>query len=139
MSLVFGSPEWCAALHESINKSEDYAQSAKTWGVDFNGNLMFAIEADDTFSNPLNILLYLKAGHCDGVETVEDPGDPEAGFSIQAPFKVWTEIFKGNLKPATAIFTGKMRVRGSMTTMMKYANSAQHLIQATRTVPTAFP
>ena len=138
MAFAFGTSEWCAALREEIDRSSEYRNAAAKWGVGFNGNLLFAFEADAALAEPLYLFLKLQAGRCDGAEFVPGPAHPEAGFALRAPFSLWREILERKTLAATAILTGKLRVEGEMLTLLKHAGASRALIHCTASVPTEF-
>jgi len=138
MALTFGTTEWSAALREEINRSSEYRNAAAKWGAGFNGNLLFAFEADGVLAKALYLFLKLQAGRCDGAEFVPGPSHPEAGFALRAPFSLWRELLERKTLAATAILTGKLRVEGEMLTLLKHAGASRALIHCTASVPTAF-
>jgi putative sterol carrier protein len=139
MPVLFGTPEWCAALVAGINGSSEFRNAAAKWGVGFNGNLLFAFEADAALQKPLCLLLRLSGGRCDGAEFVPGPRHPDAGFTLRAPFTLWREILERKSLAATAILTGKMKVEGDKLTLLKHAGANRALIHCTASVDTRFP
>ena len=139
MALRFGTPEWCAALRDEINRSSEYRNAAAKWGSGFNGNLLFAFEADGALHRPLYLYLALAAGRCDAAEFVPGPAYPDAGFALRAPYTLWREILERKTLAATAILTGKMKVEGEKLTLLKHAGASRALIHCTASVPTEFP
>ena len=138
MALAFGTAEWCAALRDEINRSSEYRNAAAKWGAGFNGNLLFAFEADAALAKPLYLFLKLQAGRCDGAEFVPGPSHPDAGFALRAPFSLWRDLLERKTLAATAILTGKLRVEGEMLTLLKHAGANRALIHCTASVPTEF-
>ena len=138
MAFVFGTSEWSAALREEINRSSEYRNAAAKWGAGFNGNLLFAFEADAALTKPLYLFLKLQAGLCDAADFVPGPSHPDAGFALRAPFSLWREILERKTLAATAILTGKLRVEGEMLTLLKHAGASRALIHCTASVPTEF-
>jgi len=139
VAFVFGTSAWSAALREEINRSSEYRNAAAKWGAGFNGNLLFAFEADAALAKPLYLFLKLQAGRCDGAEFVPGPSHPDAGFALRAPFSLWRDLLERTTLAATAILTGKLRVEGEMLTLLKHAGANRALIHCTATVPTEFP
>jgi putative sterol carrier protein len=138
-AFLFGAPEWAAALREELNRSSEYRNAAARWGVDFNGNLLFAFDSDPALKAPLYLFLGLKAGRCDRAEFVPGPSHPEAGFTLRAPFSLWREILERRTMAAAAMLTGKMRVEGDKLKLLTHAGASRALIHCTASVPTTFP
>jgi putative sterol carrier protein len=139
VGLPFGTQEWGDALRDEINGSSEYRNAAAKWGAGFNGNLLFAFEADGSLSKPLYLFLKLGEGRCDAAEFVPNASHPDAGFALRAPFSLWRDILERKTLAATAILTGKMRVEGELLTLLKHAGASRALIHCTASVPTQFP
>ena len=137
--IPFGAPAWCAAVREEVNASSEYRNAAAKWGQGWNGNLLLAFEADTALSAPLHLFLALAEGRCARAEFVAGPKHPDAGFSLRAPFSLWSEILERRTLAATAILTGKMKVEGDKLTLLKHAGANRALIHCVASVPTGFP
>ncbi|MEK7316799.1 MAG: SCP2 sterol-binding domain-containing protein [Candidatus Eisenbacteria bacterium] len=138
MPVLFGSREWCEALLTAVNGSSEYRNAGATWGVGFNGNLLFAFEVGDGLVAPLYLLLRLGGGRCDSAEFVVGPGHPESGFTLRAPFPVWRDILERRTLAAAAILTGKMKVEGDTIALLRHAGANRALIHCTASVKTEF-
>jgi len=139
MPLGFGTPEWAQALEVAINASSEYRNAAASWGVGFNGNLLFAFERGGALEQGLYLLLKLEKGACLAAEFVPGPSRPEAGFTLRAPYTLWREILGGKTLAASAILTGRMRVEGTMVALLKHAGAHRALIHCVSSLDTRFP
>lgn len=138
-ALPFGTPAWASALQEEVNRSSEYRNAAARWGVDRNGNLLFAFEADGALATPLYLFLALRGGRCERAEFTPGPSHPDAGFTLKAPFTLWREILERRTLAAAAILTGRMRVEGDKLALLRHAGAHRALIHAVSSVPTRFP
>ena len=138
-AIRFGTEEWAQALHDEINGSSEDRYAANDWGVDFNGNVVFAFEADPELAQPLYLFLALKAGSCSAAQFIPGPDRPDVGFVLRAPFRLWQDILERRTMAATAILTGKMSVDGSKMTLLKHTSASRALIHCTASVDTEFP
>jgi putative sterol carrier protein len=136
MAARFGSEEWAAALREEINGSSEYRNAAARWGDGFNGNMLFAFEADENLDRPLNLLIRVGGGACAGTEFVDRDGHPDAGFVLRAPFTLWRDILQRKTLAATAILKGKLRVEGDKMTLLKHTAANRALIHCTASLDT---
>ncbi len=139
MPLGFGTPEWAQALETAINASSEYRNAAASWGVGFNGNLLFAFEKGGALEQGLYLLLKLERGRCLAAEFVPGPSRPEVGFTLRAPYTIWREILSGKTLAASAILTGSMRVEGNMIALLKHAGAHRSLIHCVSSLDTRFP
>lgn len=139
MALEFGTPEWARALVVAINASSEYRNSGATWGVGFNGNVLFAFEAGGPLTRPLYLLLKLQGGKSTGAEFVPGPTNPDAGFTLRAPYPLWREILGGKTLAATAILMGRMKVEGNTVTLLKHAGAHRSLVHCVASLDTRYP
>ena len=139
MAIEFGTSEWARALAQAINTSSEFRNAGAKWGVGFNGNLLFAFEADAALAQGRCLLLRLARGICHGVEFAPGPAHPEAGFALRAPYSLWRDILAGKTLAATAILTGKLRVDGDKIALLKHAGAHRALIHCVATLDTRFP
>ena len=138
MGARFGTPDWARSLEEEINSSSEYRNAAANWGLDFNGNVLLAFEAEGTLPAARSLLVRLRGGACQGVELVDGPSQPDAGFVLRAPFSLWREILERRTLAATAILTGRMRVEGDKMTLFKFLAAHRALIHCTASLDTVF-
>jgi putative sterol carrier protein len=139
MALEFGTPEWARALVEAINASSEYRNSGASWGVGFNGNVLFAFEAGGPLPKPLYLLLKLQGGRSTGAEFVNGPTSPDAGFTLRAAYPLWREILGGKTLAATAILMGRMKVEGNTVTLLKHAGAHRSLVHCVASLDTRYP
>jgi putative sterol carrier protein len=137
--ILFGTPAWATALRDAVNRSSEYRNAAARWGVGWNGNLLFAFEADAALAHPLYLYLALAGGRCERAEFAPGPSHAEAGFTLRAPFALWREILERRTLAAAAILTGKMRVEGDKLALLRHAGANRALIHVVASVPTVFP
>ncbi|MBI4363907.1 MAG: SCP2 sterol-binding domain-containing protein [Candidatus Latescibacteria bacterium] len=139
MAIDFGTAEWSRAVQGEINGSSEYRNAASKWGSGFNGNLLFAFEADRLLPKSLYLLLRLEGGRCSGAEFVAGASHPDAGFTLRAAFTIWREILEGKSLAATAILTGRMRVEGDRIALLKHVGAHRALIHCVASVEARFP
>jgi putative sterol carrier protein len=82
--------------------------------------------------------LALDRGRCHGAE-IRDPTAVTAPFVLRAPWDTWKSVVRGELDALTAVTRGRIKVQGSLTTLMMHAASAAALVRCARAVPTRFP
>ena len=137
--IPFGTPEWAAAFAALINASSEYRNAGAAWGVGWNGNILFAFEADSALPRSLYLLVRLSGGGCEGVEWVPEASHPDAGFVLRAPFTLWRDILERRTLAATAILTGAMKAEGDTIRLLRFAGAHRSLLHCAASVETAFP
>jgi putative sterol carrier protein len=139
LAFTFGTAEWADALRDEINASSEYRNAANEWGLEFNGNMLFVFEADEKLQRPLNLLIRLRGGRCEGAEFVSEPRHADAGFTLRATFSLWKDVLARRTLAATAILMGKMHVDGAKMTLLKHTSANRALVHCTASVDTIFP
>jgi putative sterol carrier protein len=114
MTVNFPSAEWLNEFHEKLNTDEKYASIASKW----EGDLEFVVEADENF--PSTIVLYFDLWHGKSRGVAYDAKlDRESDFPLSAPYSNWLRILEGELNPIQAMATMKLRIKGSMSYIMR--------------------
>lgn len=90
--------EAVVALNEKLANSDGFTEAAK-----------FEIEDEG------DILVI------DGVAKAADGANPDVDCTISADAETYKDIFEGNLDPAAAFMTGKLRIDGDMGSAMQLA------------------
>jgi putative sterol carrier protein len=116
MTANFPSEEWLKRLETKINSDQRYAKIARNW----EGDLFFFIEPDGNLKEPLTLYLDLWHGKCRRVEYKPQPESyPNPTFTLTATYENITAVLAGNLNAITAMMTSKLKVKGSMSYMMR--------------------
>jgi putative sterol carrier protein len=134
MAHAFGTPEWAAALAETINGSSEYRNAAAGWGSGFDGSLLLEFEPDSGLERRLGLRLDLAGGSCRSAEFVGPAAT--AAFVLRGPLSVWRAILERRMLAATAILTGKLRVEGDRMVLLKHTASSRALIHCVASVDT---
>lgn len=132
----FFSQEWADALCEQLNQNQAYQASAQTW----EGSLLLVAYrfADDT-QNPA-ILLDLWHGQCRSARLCNGAAHNEAEYVLSAKPTDWQTVLNGDIAPLMAVMRGKLRLlKGSTTTLARYANAAKQIVVSAADVGAAIP
>ena len=127
----FPSEEWLKDLHANLNNDARYARIARGW----EGDVSLVIEPDEQFSERVICYLDLWHGSSRGVRYIRGAGEESASFVISAPFTNWLRILQGDLNPVQAMATMKLRVRGSMSYMMRNIPSVLDFTRCAQETP----
>lgn len=130
------SAEWAAAFREAIAADEGYRAAATkwTWPV----ALVLEPAAELGYPEAVAVELQLDRGACHGASIVAADA-VSAPFVLTAPYATWKAVVQGTLDPLVGVTTGRIRVRGSLATLMLHARSASALCACAQRVPTLFP
>ncbi len=134
---VFPSDEWLAAFVERINGSAEYREAAASW----EGDIAFVFEAEPDKNQPQDRWGWLDLWHgeCRAGRMVSQEEGERARYIIRAPYSRWKDILRGELDPIKGMMQGKLKLKGDLPTIIRYARAADALVRLTMTVPTEFP
>jgi len=135
MAYQFASEEWVQAWVVEINKSEAYRKSASTWEGDF----YFIVEPGPGLSEPRHMYLDLWHGEARSGMVVLSESDKKPEFIIRAPLKTWRRVIEKKLDPIQGMVTGQLKLKGTLSKVMRYPKAAADLVNCATKVPTEFP
>ena len=131
MSAIFPSEEWLKGLEAKLNSDERYNDIAKNW----EGDLFFFIEPEGNLKEQLTFYLDLWHGTCRKVDYKPQAGSyPTPAFTLSATYNNITAILTGKMNPMTAMMTMKLKVKGSMSYMMRNVPVVLDFVRAAQEV-----
>ena len=107
----FPEISWVEGLEEQLNNDQDYARIAKNW----EGDLLFIIEPDETLDEMVVIYLDLWRGTCRGTGFYSSPPPQKTAYRFRGSYSNFSRILIGEWPPMQALLTRKLQVTGSMT------------------------
>jgi putative sterol carrier protein len=134
MTVKFPSDEWIKALGEALNASPGYAQAAATWEGDFT----FVCQPDSDFSSTAYLYINLQHGKCVEARLLSGADEKKPGFTISAPFGTWRRVIERRLDPLQGMFSGKLKVVGSMAQIQRTPKATTELVACAAKIPTDF-
>jgi len=135
MAFKFPSDEWIKAMAVEVNKNEAYRKSAAKWEGDF----YWVVEAGPGMPEPMYLYIDLWHGEARsaGVVATEDEKKPE--FVIRASLATWKRVIEKKLDPIQGMITGQLKLKGTMSKIMRFPKAASDLVTCATLVPTEFP
>ena len=135
MAYQFPSDAWVKALMEDLNRSEAYAEAAKTWEGDF----YFIVDPGGTLDKSVTLYMDLWHGKCRDAYQVTDESAKTPVFRMSAPVATWKKVLTKKLDPIQGLVTGQLKLKGNMTMIMKSVKAAKELVESCTRVETEFP
>ena len=135
MAYKFPSDEWIKALMDEVNQSEAYRKSATKWEGDFH----FIVEPGPGLAEQM--MLYIDLWHGEARSACKVTGEEEKSpeFVIRAPLATWRRVIEKKLDPIQGMITGQLKLKGTMSKIMRYPKAAAELVNCATKVPTEFP
>ncbi|MHA1491660.1 MAG: SCP2 sterol-binding domain-containing protein [Promethearchaeota archaeon] len=131
---------WALEYCEALNKSVEYEEAAKGWGVATEGGMLFVMEACGEIEDDIVSFLDLKDGKCLGIKILaprEDPPRPP-GMTLKAPFLIWKKLSFKEIDPIQSLMQGKLKLEGDMNLAMRYSRAAMELANVVEKTDTTF-
>lgn len=127
---------WAAALRAAIESDTAYRDAAAKWIWPM--ALVLDAAPEFGYAEPVATELTLALGRCHDA-VLRHPDAVTAPFVLRASYPTWKAVVRGELDMITAVVQRRIRVQGSMTTLMLHTRSAIALLDCARAVPTRFP
>lgn len=124
----FLSERWATELMSELNENANYNYLASSW----EGDVILSLDKSTKWA-----LLELFHGRCKSVKSSEISDlKPQTPFEFSADLNTWKSLCEGKLSPTIAIATRKLRVKGDMLQVMRYARATMAMVGSTKVIPT---
>ena len=133
-SIKFPSNEWIEELCARLNTSETYAQAAATW----EGDNIFVILPDASYPQTAYIYINLQHGKASDARMLHSLDEQKALFTTSAPFSTWRRVLEGRLDPLQGIFSGKLKLVGSLAQVQRNPKATYELVKVAAQIETDF-
>lgn len=108
---VFGTLSLYEAMADALNRDPAWVDK----GANITASMVYS------FLLPIGRLFFLNFDHGKVTDVAELASEEErpSDYLISGPPEAWKALFQKELKPATAIATGKLKVKGKQTYLLK--------------------
>jgi putative sterol carrier protein len=134
MSIKFPSEEWVKELCNRLNASQEYAQAAANW----EGDNIFVVSPDTDYPHTTYFYINLQHGKASDPQMLHSPDEKKALFTTSAPFGTWRRVIEGRLDPLQGIFSGKLKLVGSLAQVQRYPKATYMLTKIAAQIDTDF-
>lgn len=135
MAYKFPSEEWVMALMDVVNASEPYQKAAAKWEGDF----YFVVEPGPGLTESMALYIDLWHGEARSACVVADESEMSPEFVIRAPINTWRRVIEKKLDPIQGMITGQLKLKGTLSKIMRAPKAAAELVNCATKVPTEFP
>jgi putative sterol carrier protein len=134
MAIKFPSDEWIKELSKKLNASVSYAQVAASW----EGDNIFIILPDADYADTAYLYINLQHGKASDARQLNSLDEKKALFTTSAPFNTWRRVLEGRLDPIQGIFSGKLKLVGSMAQVQRNPKATYELAKVAGQIDTDF-
>lgn len=138
MPTEFPGDEWFAELRDRLNDNDTYGEQAAGYGVDWNGDYVFTIEAGDGLEETVHYFVGLEDGDCTGVHEVDSLEDVDYGFELSGPYGNWQEVVRGEMGAIEGIMGGDFELDGDLNKLLEYQDAATTFVETCSEIETTF-
>jgi putative sterol carrier protein len=130
----FPSEEWIKVFKDKLNENSTYEEAAKDWEGDFR----FIITPSEGLEKETVFYVSLWHGKCPEAYLIPDRNAKETEFIYEGSYPNWKKLINGEIDPVKGILMRKFKLKGSMSTVMRYTKAATELVKTASKVPTEF-
>jgi len=122
MPVKFGTVDFYQAMADQLNNDPAW----KDIGQNLSYSMVYVL------TEPVDKRFYavFDEGKVSGVREATEADAEGVDFVITGPPDVWRGIFEKRINPTAALTTGKMKVKGKMTTLLKNMSAFSYVIEA---------
>ena len=90
--------------------------------------------------SPEPVLLYVDLWHGEArsAREVADESEKSPEFVIRAPVSTWRRVIEKKLDPIQGMITGQLKLKGTLSKIMRVPKAAAELVNCATKVPTEF-
>lgn len=122
MPVTFGTVDFYQAMADQLNSDPAWDDIGK----DLSYSMVYV------YTEPVNKRFYavFDQGKVTGVREATEADAETVDFVITGAPGVWRGVFEKTINPTAALTTGKMKVKGKMTTLLKNMKAFSYVIEA---------
>jgi putative sterol carrier protein len=134
MAIKFPSEDWIIELCNRLNASQEYAQAAANW----EGDNIFVILPDADYPETTIFYINLQHGKASDPRMLKSLDEKKALFTTSATFGTWRRVTEGKLDPLQGIFSGKLKLVGSMAQVQRNPKATYMLTKIASQIETDY-
>lgn len=138
MAYEFPSEEWIQEYQRRLNDDETYQESSEGWGVGFNGDFVFHIEADDRLPEDEYYFVGLENGEVYDCRQIDGLDAVDWGFVLHGEYSDWVKLNTGEIGAIDGMMSGVFEIEGDMQKVLQYSNAAVAMTEVSKSIDTEF-
>lgn len=138
MPYEFPSDDWIREYQSRLNENDAYREAAEGWGVGFDGDFVFHVEADSSLPADDYYFVGLEDGDVYDCRRIEDPDDVDHGFVIRGEYEDWRRLTQGEIGAIDGMMSGVFDIEGDMQKVLQYSNASVEMTETSRSIDTEY-
>lgn len=138
MAYEFPSEEWIQEYETRLNDNEEYREMAEGWGVGFNGDFVYHIQADDRLPSDEYYFVGLEDGDVYDCRRIDSPDEVDWGFIIHGDYSDWVRLSEGEIGAIDGMMSGVFEIEGDMQKVLQYSDAAVAMTETSVGIDTEF-
>lgn len=133
---IMGAPEWVATYEKLIQEDDLYKEVAKAW----EGTVVIHIlaKAEIGLDKDIYMLMDLWHGDCRSIRLVPQETGEKADFVLTGDYERWQAVMKKELDVVKGMMQGKIKLKGSLPTIVRYVKASIRLVDLSAQIETKF-
>ena len=134
MAFMFPSLEWVNEMKDRINADAAFEKAAAKW----EGSLVMNVQPDELYDKETIVWIDPYHGKIRDAKIINSLDDEKSDFVLGAKYATWKGIINGEMDSMKAMMTGKIKVQGKLTALLKQAKASDALIKVQQSIDTVF-
>ncbi len=133
---IMGTPSWILSYERLIQGDPLYKELARGW----EGTVVIHILSDPRvgLDEDMYMLIDLWHGDCRSVRLVPREAGEKGDYVLTGEYDRWKQVMTGELDVTKGMMQGKIRLKGHLPTIVRYAKAATRLAELAREIDTVF-
>ena len=135
MSVLFPSEEWVLEVREKLNANPAYQKAAGKW----EGTFVFHILPEENLLDE-EFILWTDPWHGQmrSAKRLSSLDDETVNYGLVGKYSVWKKVIMGNLDSTKAMMTGKLKVSGKMSYLLRNKKAADVIVSTLKGMDVKF-
>jgi len=138
MVIPYPSEEWIQEYQVRLNENEEYSEKGAGWGVGFNGDFIFHMQADDRLPEDRYFFVGLEDGEVYGCREVDSPDEVDAGFVLRGDYSDWVDLTEGDVGAIDGMMSGIFEIEGDMQKVLQYSEASVVVTEVSTSIDSEF-
>ncbi len=134
---IVGTPEWAATYERMLQEDPEFKEYGKGW----KGSVVIHTLAYPEIGLEKDSYLFmdLHDGECRSIRYVPKEVGEQGDYIITGSYETWKSIAKGELDTNKAVMQGKLKLKGDLATIVRYAKSSARMNEISSSIEAIYP